>query len=69
MRCYPRREGGGTTAERATTVLNPERSITDSFARSVAAIRDSLLVGSPFQSGDPELFAQDGIAYLFQPGR
>ena len=57
----------GTTAELITTVLNPERSVSDSFAWSVAAIGDSLLVGSPFQTSDPEQFFDDGAAYLFQP--
>jgi FG-GAP repeat len=57
----------GTTAELITTVLNPQRSVTDSFAWSVAAIGDSLLVGSPFQTSDPAQFFDDGAAYLFQP--
>ncbi|HET9865932.1 MAG TPA: hypothetical protein VFQ06_01475, partial [Nitrospira sp.] len=57
----------GTTAELTATLLNPERGVTDSFAWSVAAIGDSLLVGSPFQTSDPAQFFDDGAAYLFQP--
>jgi len=36
---------------------------------SVTDIGDSLLVGSPSQSSNPELFSDDGVAYLFQPRR
>jgi len=57
----------GTTAGLVTTLLNPERSVTDSFAQSVAVIGNSLLVGSPFQSSDPNNPLQEGVAYLFQP--
>jgi hypothetical protein len=57
----------GTTAELTAILLNPERDVSDSFAWSVAAIGDSLLVGSPFQTSDPAQFFDDGAAYLFQP--
>ena len=59
----------GTTGELTTTVLNPERGVEDSFAWDVAVIGDSLLVGSPFQSSDPNNPLQEGVAYLFQPRR
>lgn len=59
----------GTTTELITTVLNPERDVSDSFAWAVAVIGDSLLVGSPFQSSDPNNPLQEGAAYLFQPRR
>jgi hypothetical protein len=57
----------GTTAELTATLLNPERDVSDSFAWQVAAIGDSLLVSSPFQSSDPAQISADGVAYLFQP--
>jgi hypothetical protein len=57
----------GTTAELTATLLNPARDVSDSFAQSVAAIGNSLLVGSPFQSIDPNNPLQEGVAYLFQP--
>ena len=57
----------GTTAEPTATLLNPARDVSDSFAWSVAAIGDNLLVGSPFQSSDPNNPLQEGVAYLFQP--
>ena len=59
----------GTTAQLTATLENPERGITDSFAWQVAAIGNSLLVSSPSQSSDPDLFTADGVAYLFQPRR
>src|SRR5687768_12938161 len=43
----------GTTAELTATLLNPARDVNDSFAQAVAVIGNSLLVGSPFQSSDP----------------
>ena len=58
----------GTTAELTATLLNPARDVSDSFAQSVAAIGNSLLVGSPFQSSDPDNPLQEGVAYLFQRG-
>lgn len=57
----------GTTAEPIATLLNPARDVRDSFAWDVAALGDSLLVGSPFQSSDPNNPLQEGAAYLFQP--
>jgi len=57
----------GTTAQLTATLINPERSVTDSFANQVAVIGDNLLVSSPFQSSDPNQFSDDGVAYLFQP--
>jgi hypothetical protein len=57
----------GTTAQLIATLVNPERSVADSFASQVAAIGDSLLVSSPSQSSDPDQFSDDGVAYLFQP--
>ena len=57
----------GTTGNLIATLINPERGVRDSFAQSVAAIGNSLLVGSPFQSGDPNNPLQEGVAYLFQP--
>jgi hypothetical protein len=57
----------GTTAELTATLLNPARDVSDSFAWDVAAIGNSLLVGSPFQSSDPNNPLQEGVAYLFQP--
>jgi hypothetical protein len=57
----------GTTAEVTATLLNPARDVSDSFAQDVAAIGNSLLVGSPFQSSDPNNPLQEGVAYLFQP--
>jgi hypothetical protein len=59
----------GTTAELTATLLNPARDVTDSFASQVAAIGNSLLVSSPFQTSNPEQVSQDGVAYLFQPRR
>ncbi len=57
----------GTTGEVTATLLNPERSLTDSFAWQVAAIGDNLLVSSPFHTSDPAQTFDDGAAYLFQP--
>ena len=57
----------GTTADLTATLLNPARDVRDSFAWDVAAIGNSLLVGSPFQSSDPNNPLQEGVAYLFQP--
>jgi FG-GAP repeat len=57
----------GTTAELTATLLNPARDVRDSFAWDVAALGNSLLVGSPFQSIDPNNPLQEGVAYLFQP--
>jgi hypothetical protein len=57
----------GTTAQPTATLLNPARDVSDSFAWDVAAIGNSLLVGSPFQTSDPVQFSEDGVAYLFQP--
>ena len=57
----------GTTAELTTTLLNPARDVSDSFAWDVAVIGNSLLAGSPFQSSDPTNPLQEGVAYLFQP--
>lgn len=57
----------GTTAQPIATLLNPARDVSDSFAWDVAAIGNSLLVGSPFQSIDPNNPMQEGVAYLFQP--
>jgi hypothetical protein len=59
----------GTTAELTATLLNPARDVSDSFAWDLAAIGNSLLVGSPFQSSDPANISSDGVAYLFQPRR
>jgi len=57
----------GTTAQLTATLLNPERSVADSFAWQVAAIGNSLLISSPFQTSNPEILFDDGAAYLFQP--
>ena len=57
----------GTTAELTATLLNPARDVSDSFAQAVAASGNNLLVGSPFQSSDPNNPLQEGVAYLFQP--
>jgi hypothetical protein len=57
----------GTTAELTATLLNPARRVRDRFAQDVAAIGNSLLVGSPFQSINPNNPLTEGVAYLFQP--
>lgn len=73
LRHQTRRQAGaaylfdGTTAQLTATLLNPERSVADSFAWQVAAIGNSLLVSSPFQSSNPDQFSDDGVTYLFQP--
>ena len=59
----------GTTGDLTETFLNPDPSVQDSFARQVAAIGDSVLISSPFQSSDPANISDDGVAYLFQPKR
>ena len=47
--------------------FDPARDVGDSFAWSLAVNGNSLLVGSPFQSIDPNNPLQEGVAYLFQP--
>jgi hypothetical protein len=59
----------GTTGDLTATVLNPDRSVQDSFAHQVAVIENSVLISSPFQSSDPPNISDDGVAYLFQPKR
>ena len=56
----------GTTGNVIETLLNPNRSVQDSFAQQVAVIDDSVLISSPFESSNPNI-SQDGVAYLFQP--
>jgi len=61
--------GNPATAQLTATLLNPERSMADSFASQVAAIGDSLLVSSPYHTSNPAETWEDGVAYLFQPRR
>jgi len=56
----------GTTGNVIETLLNPNRSVQDSFAQQVAVIDDSVLISSPYESSNPNI-SQDGVAYLFQP--
>jgi hypothetical protein len=56
----------GTTGELIDEFLDPEPTVQDSFASQVAAIGDSLLISSPFQSSNPVQISGDGVAYLFQ---
>jgi hypothetical protein len=59
----------GTTGALTATFLNPNPSVQDSFAQQVAAIGNSVLISSPFESSDPPNISDDGVAYLFQPRR